>query len=146
MITKMLIAAVTAVGLLASPVAASAAPAVDHVQVAKPKKKAKIKAQLEKTQVKVGEKTKVKGAFEVEADGLTREEESLIAELLIVQQLKAGVWVDIPTWKTRCKPNGNYAVKLSFDVAADVQLRVSHPESDGIEAAVSANLGLKIVL
>ncbi|MCR6488080.1 hypothetical protein M8542_35165 [Amycolatopsis sp. OK19-0408] len=125
---------------LAAPAVALAAtgpaPAVVH---GKKKHKAKVDAKADKSRVKVGETTRIKGSF---AD-LGGEEAITGGEPVIVQQLRAGVWVNLTTGT--CRPNGNFVFSLSFSVRASLTLRVFHPETDLYVSAVSSVIGLVVI-
>ncbi|VVJ16774.1 Uncharacterised protein [Amycolatopsis camponoti] len=125
---------------LAAPTVALAAtgPAPAVVQ-GKKKHKAKVEAKADKNRVKVGEETKIKGSF---AD-LGGQESVSGGEPVIVQQLKAGVWVDLTTGT--CRPNGNFVFSLSFSVRASLTLRVFHPETELYVSAVSSVIGLVVI-
>ncbi|MGW4522711.1 hypothetical protein [Amycolatopsis sp. NPDC004378] len=125
---------------LAVPTVALAAggPAPAAVQGHK-KHQAKVDAKADKTRVKVGEQTKIKGSF---AD-LGGQESIAGGEPVIVQQLQAGVWVDLTTGT--CRPNGNFVFSLSFSVRASLSLRVYHPETDLYVSAVSSVIGLVVI-
>ncbi|WP_026360501.1 hypothetical protein [Amycolatopsis nigrescens] len=98
----------------------------------------KVHAKLDKSQVKVGEKVKLKGSLHAlspaRSDGL---------ELLLVQRLSAGVWVDVNS--TNCRPNGSYSLSLSFQFSAQLTLRVFHPATT-LYAAASSELVTLAVL
>lgn len=125
---------------LAAPTVALAAtgPAPAAVQ-GKKKHKAKLEAKAEKTRVKVGEETKIKGSF---AD-LGGQESVSGGEPVIVQQLKAGVWVDLTTGT--CKPNGVFRFSVSFRIRANVTLRVFHPETELYVGVVSSLIGIVVI-
>ncbi|WP_370972635.1 hypothetical protein [Amycolatopsis sp. cg9] len=125
---------------LAAPTVALAAggPVPAAVQGSK-KHKAKVEAKVEKNRVKVGEETKIKGSF---AD-LGGQESVAGGEPVIVQQLQAGVWVNLSTGT--CRPNGNFVFSLSFSVRASVTLRVYHPETELYVSAVSSVIGLVVI-
>ncbi|WIY07060.1 hypothetical protein QRX60_25590 [Amycolatopsis mongoliensis] len=125
---------------LAAPAVASAAtgPAPAAVQGHK-KHKAKVEAKADKTRVKVGEETKIKGSF---AD-LGGQESVSGGEPVIVQQLQAGVWVNLSTGT--CRPNGNFVFSLSFSLRATLSLRVYHPETDLYVSAVSSVFSVVVI-
>ncbi|WP_246258221.1 hypothetical protein [Amycolatopsis anabasis] len=116
------------------------APAASATESAVDKTNVKVHAKLDKNQVKVGEKVKLKGSLEIDAparsgsDGL---------ELLLVQKLQAGVWVNIAD--TSCRPNGNYSLNLSFSVSAQLSLRVYYPGTSIYAAASSEVFGLVVL-
>ncbi|SFA93617.1 hypothetical protein SAMN05216266_102315 [Amycolatopsis marina] len=108
------------------------------------KKKVKVDAKLDKSKVKVNEKVKLKGKLDVQAplrasgtDGVTS------LEPLVVQRLVAGVWVDLTS--TSCRPNGSYQLKLSFQVQAEIKLRVYHPETTLYASATSSVFSLLVI-
>ncbi|WP_290058951.1 hypothetical protein [Amycolatopsis solani] len=115
--------------------AAGPAPAAVHGK----KHKAKVEAKADKSRVKVGEETKIKGSF-ADLGGL---ESVAGGEPVIVQQLQAGVWVNLTTGT--CRPNGNFVFSLSFSVRASLTLRVYHPETELYVSAVSSVIGLVVI-
>jgi len=124
---------------LAVPAVAAAAAGPAPAAVQGHKHQAKLDANADKTHVKVGEETKIKGSF---AD-LGRQESFTGGEPVIVQQLQAGVWVNLSTGT--CRPNGNFVFSLSFSVRASLSLRVYHPETDLYVSAVSSVIGLVVL-
>jgi hypothetical protein len=124
---------------LAAPTVALAATGPAPAAVQGKKHKAKLEAKAEKTRVKVGEETKIKGSF---AD-LGGQESLSGGEPVIVQQLKAGVWVDLTTGT--CKPNGVFRFSLSFSIRANVTLRVFHPETELYVGVVSSLIGIVVI-
>ncbi|SFW90152.1 hypothetical protein [Amycolatopsis australiensis] len=125
---------------LAAPAVAAALPGPASVAVQGPKKhKAKIEAKADKTRVKVGEETKIKGSF---AD-LGGQESVAGAEPVVVQQLQGGVWVDLTSGT--CRPNGNFVFSLTFSVRASLTLRVYHPETDLYVSAVSNLISVVVI-
>ncbi|UOX84985.1 hypothetical protein MUY14_24565 [Amycolatopsis sp. FBCC-B4732] len=123
---------------LAAPAVALAAAGPVPAAVQGKKHKAKVEAQADKKSVKVGETAKIKGSF---AD-LGGQESIAGGEPVIVQQLRAGVWVDLSTGT--CRPNGNFVFSLSFSVRASLTLRVYHPETELYVSAVSSVIGLVV--
>ncbi|MDT7797275.1 MAG: hypothetical protein QOI78_708 [Actinomycetota bacterium] len=115
--------------------AAGPAPAVVHGK----KHKAKLEAKAEKTRVKVGEETKIKGSF---AD-LGGQESVSGGEPVVVQQLRGNVWVDLTTGT--CKPNGVFKFSVSFTIRANVTLRVFHPETDLYVSVASGLISLVVL-
>ncbi len=128
---------------------AAAAPASssssEQSSVHKKKKKVKLEAKADKDKVKVGENTKVKGRLDVVAEGGDAVEGTEALELVIVQKLVAGVWVDLTTSQARCKPNGKFVLNLSFSLRASLTLRVYHPETDLYLSATSSIFGLVVI-
>lgn len=125
---------------LAAPAVALAAAGPAPAAVQGPKKhKAKVEAKADKSRVKVGEETKIRGSF---AD-LGGQESLSGGEPVIVQQLQAGVWVNLSTGT--CRPNGNFVFSLSFSLRATVTLRVFHPETDLYVSAVSSVFGVVVL-
>ena len=127
------------VALAAPAVAVAAGGPAPAVVQGHPKHKAKLEAKADKTQVKVGEETKIKGSF---AD-LGGQESVAGGEPVIVQQLQGGVWVNLSSGT--CRPNGNFVFSLSFSVRATLSLRVYHPETDLYVSAVSSVIGLVVL-
>jgi hypothetical protein len=124
---------------LAAPTVALAATGPAPAAVQGKKHKAKVEAKADKTRVKVGEETKIKGSF---AD-LGGQESIAGGEPVIVQQLQAGVWVNLSTGT--CRPNGNFVFSLSFSLRATLSLRVYHPETDLYVSAVSSVFSVVVV-
>lgn len=112
---------------------ASAAPGTASVEAGKGT--VKVDGKLGKDHVKVNEKVSLKGSLKVldaaRADGT----ESL--EAVFVQQLQAGVWVNIAD--TSCRPNGSFSLSLSFSLSATISLRLYHPETTLYAAAYSSS-------
>lgn len=104
--------------------AASAAPqaAVSTGAATKPPPaREKLSAKLLDTKVKVNAKARIQGRLDVlhpMRDGF---------ELVVVQELRAGVWVDLQP--ARCQPNIRFTIRVSFSVVARYTLRVIHPTS-----------------
>jgi hypothetical protein len=121
---------------LAAP--ATAAPITASAEAGKGK--VKLDGKLGKDHVKVGEKVDLKGnlkVLEARADG------TQTLEAVIVQQLQAGVWVNLAN--TTCRPNGGFSFSLSFSLSATVSLRLYHPETTLYAAAYSStNLTLRV--
>lgn len=124
---------------LAAPTVALAATGPAPAAVQGKKHKAKVEAKAEKNRVKVGEETKIKGSF-ADLGGL---ESVAGGEPVIVQQLQAGVWVNLST--STCRPNGSFVFSLSFSVRATLTLRVYHPETELYVSAVSSVFGLVVI-
>jgi hypothetical protein len=125
---------------LAAPAVAVAAtgPAPAAVQGNK-KHKAKVEAKADKTRVKVGEETKIKGSF-ADLGGL---ESVTGGEPVIVQQLQGNVWVNLSAGT--CRPNGNFVFSLSFSLRATLTLRVFHPETDLYVSTVSSLIAVVVI-
>ena len=117
------------------PVAASAAPAAVQAPA---KHKMKVQAKPVKNKVKKHEKTQIKGRIDDAARSLADD-----SETLVVQELQAGVWVNLATGG--CLPNGAFSIDVSFDVSASLQLRVFHPESTLYAAASSDVFALVVI-
>ncbi|MEQ0564639.1 hypothetical protein ABJI51_36660 [Amycolatopsis sp. NEAU-NG30] len=125
-----------AVAGLAPALAAPATAAPGTAAVAEAGKgKVKLDGKLGKDHVKVNEKVDLKGNLKVldaaRADG------TQTLEAVVVQQLQAGVWVDLAN--TSCRPNGGFSFSLSFSLSATVSLRLYHPESTLYAAAYSSS-------
>lgn len=123
---------------LAAPTVALAATGPAPAAVQGKKHKAKLEAKAEKNRVKVGETTNIKGSF----DDLGGQESVSGGEPVIVQQLEAGVWVNLTTGT--CKPNGGFRFSVSFTLRANVTLRVFHPETDLYVGVVSGLIGIVV--
>jgi hypothetical protein len=122
---------------LAAP--ATAAPITASAEAGKGK--VKLDGKLAKDHVKVGEKVSLKGNLNVldaaRADG------TQTLEAVIVQQLQAGLWVNLAN--TSCRPNGGFSFSLSFSLSATISLRLYHPETTLYAAAYSStNLTLRV--
>lgn len=135
-LTRVLVAlTVGCAALTAAPVTAAADPAAVHAVA---KHKMKVQAKPAKDHVKKKEKTQIKGRIDDAARSGRAD-----AETLIVQELQAGVWVNIATGD--CRPNGAFAIDVSFDVSATLSLRVFHPESTLYVSAVSDVFALVVL-
>ncbi len=99
------------------------------------KGKVKLDAKLAKDHVKVNEKVDLKGNLKV-LDA-TRADGTETLEAVIVQQLQAGVWVNLAN--TSCRPNGGFSFSLSFSLSATISLRLYHPETTLYAAAYSSS-------
>jgi len=117
---------------LAAP--ATAAPLTSSVEAGKGK--VKVDGKLAKDHVKVNEKVDLKGNLKV-LDAARAEDGTQALEAVIVQQLQAGVWVNLAD--TTCRPNGGFTFSLSFSLSATVSLRLYHPETTLYAAAYSAS-------
>lgn len=102
----------------------------------------KLNAKLLDTQVKVNAKARVHGRLAVALPisvGVTARG----LQLLVVQQLKAGVWVDVNTG--HCRPNATFKLSISFSLAAQYTLRVYHPPTILVAGAESEAFVLAVV-
>ncbi|MCX2953475.1 hypothetical protein [Lentzea sp. NEAU-D7] len=111
MITKTLVAGLTALGLLLAPVAATAAPSVQ----AKPTT-LELDAGGAKVKLKKGDQLQIKGKFGAKG------ERRLTLGLDVFAQVRVGasVWTNIYT--RSCQPNSTFTAKLSIDASADLRL------------------------
>ncbi|HEX8870814.1 MAG TPA: hypothetical protein VF821_34435 [Lentzea sp.] len=132
MIIKTLLAGVTAVGLLLSPVAATAAPAVQ----AKPTT-LELDAGGAKVKLKKGNQLQIKGKL-----GAAGERE-LTLGLDVFAQVKVGAstWTNIYT--RSCTPNSTFTAKLTIDASAD--LRLYFPGTSVYATATSNIVGVVII-
>lgn len=127
---RWLAALATCAMVVAAPVPAASAttpdPATTEVAA-----KAKLTAKLLDSKVKAHGKARVRGKLELPADarGL---------ELVVVQKLVAGVWVDVLT--SSCRPNATFRLSLSFSVTGWYSLRVYHPATTVASATLSLNV------
>jgi hypothetical protein len=126
---------------LAAPATAAPLTASASASTEAGKGKVKLDGKLGKDRVKVGEKVSLKGNLDVldaaRADG------TQTLEAVIVQQLQAGVWVNLAN--TSCRPNGGFSFSLSFSLSATISLRLYHPETTLYAAAYSStNLTLRV--
>ncbi|MFI6305652.1 hypothetical protein ACIBCH_27555 [Amycolatopsis thailandensis] len=139
-----LVAGIVLAGLVpaAQAAAAPASPASSEQTSVHKKKKVKLEAKADKSKVKVGEETKLKGRLDVIADSAGGDSADAL-ELIIVQKLVAGVWVDLSNGS--CRPNGSFVLSLSFSVKASLTLRVYHPETTLYASATSSVFGVVVV-
>ncbi|MET8760426.1 hypothetical protein [Lentzea sp. NPDC004782] len=133
MITKTLLAGLTAVGLLLSPVAASAAPAVQ----AKPTT-LELDAGGAKVKLKKGNQLQIKGKLGAEGG-----ERQLTLGLDVFAQVKVGAstWTNIYT--RSCTPNSTFTAKLTIDASAD--LRLYFPGTSVYASATSNIVGVVVI-
>ena len=136
-ILSALVIAVTVAGF--APAVSAAAPLSPTATQGHHKHKVKLDASAEKTKIKVGETTRIKGSL-ADLAGL---ESVASSEPLIVQRLDGHVWVDVTTGS--CKPNGNFKLSLSFKLRASLTLRVFHPETDLYVSATSGLIALLVI-
>ncbi|EMD23858.1 hypothetical protein [Amycolatopsis azurea] len=137
-----LVTGIVLAGLVpAAAVASPASPTSSEQTSVYKKKKVKLEAKADKSKVKVGEETKLKGRLDVVADDGRDAADAL--ELIIVQKLVAGVWVDLSNGS--CRPNGSFSLSLSFSVKASLTLRVYHPETTLYASATSSVFGVVVV-
>ncbi|MGK3207292.1 hypothetical protein [Amycolatopsis sp. MEPSY49] len=118
---------------LAAP--ATAAPVSASAGAETGKGKVKVDGKLGKDHVKVNEKVDLKGNLKVLDAARTDGTQTL--ETVIVQQLQAGVWVNLAD--TTCRPNGGFSFSLSFSLSATISLRLYHPETTLYAAAYSSS-------
>jgi hypothetical protein len=119
------------------------APARVAESTAKPPANVKLSAKLLDTRVKVNGKARIHGRLDVEtplplASGVRRG-----LELIVVQELKAGVWVDLTT--STCRPNATFRLRVSFSLAAQYTLRVYHPATALYASASSETFVVAVV-
>ncbi|MCP2243017.1 hypothetical protein [Lentzea aerocolonigenes] len=133
MIIKTLLAGVTAVGLLLSPVAATAAPAVH----AKPTT-LELDAGGAKVKVKKGNQLQIKGKL-----GAQGGERQLTLGLDVFAQVRVGAstWTNIYT--RSCAPNSTFTAKLTIDASAD--LRLYFPGTSVYASATSNIVGVVVI-
>jgi hypothetical protein len=130
---KLVALLVFCLALMIAPMSAYAAPNT----AAKPPAKVSVSAELLDAKVKVNGKARIKGRLDVDA----RAQSGL--ELVVVQYLSAGVWVDLAP--ARCYPNSAFRVSVSFSVAAEYTLRVYHPPTTLYAAAYSNTFLLAVI-
>lgn len=133
MIIKTLLAGATAVGLLLSPVAATAAPAVH----AKPTT-LELDAGGAKVKVKKGNQLQIKGKL-----GAQGGERQLTLGLDVFAQVRVGAstWTNIYT--RSCSPNSTFTAKLTIDASAD--LRLYFPGTSVYASATSNIVGVVVI-
>jgi hypothetical protein len=110
-------------------------------EVAKPPANVTLSADLLDTKVKVNGKARIKGRLDVATPVSARAQTGL--ELVVVQRLEAGVWVDVTTG--RCLPNSSFRLSVSFSLAAEYTLRMYHPATQ-LYAAAYSNVFLLTVI
>lgn len=132
MIIRTLLAGLTAVGLLLSPVAATAAPAVH----AKPTT-LELDAGGAKVKLKKGNQLQIKGKLGAQG------ERQLTLGLDVFAQVRVGVstWTNIYT--RSCTPNSTFTAKLSIDASAD--LRLYFPGTSVYATATSNIVGVVVI-
>jgi hypothetical protein len=133
MITKTLLAGLTAVGLLLSPVPAMASPSVH----AKPTT-LELDAGGAKVKLKKGNQLQIKGKL-----GAQGGERQLTLGLDVFAQVKVGasVWTNIYT--RSCSPNSTFSAKLTIDASAD--LRLYFPGTSAYASATSNIVGVIVI-
>lgn len=132
MIIRTLLAGLTAVGLLLSPVAATAAPAVH----AKPTT-LELDAGGAKVKLKKGNQLQIKGKL------CAKDERQLTLGLDVFAQVRVGAstWTNIYT--RSCTPNSTFTAKLSIDASAD--LRLYFPGTSVYASATSNIVGVVVI-
>ena len=105
----------------------------------------KLDAKPDKSTVKVGEHTKIRGHLTLSpADGgAVAAAPAGGVDVVFVQRLVAGVWVNIVS--RPCAAGGDFSFDVSFTVAASLTLRVFAPETD-IYAAASSDVFALVVI
>jgi hypothetical protein len=132
MINKIVLAGLTAVGLLLSPVAATAAPAVH----AKPTT-LELDAGGAKVKLKKGNQLQIKGKLGAQG------ERQLTLGLDVFAQVRIGAstWTNIYT--RSCTPNSTFTAKLTIDASAD--LRLYFPGTSVYATATSNIVGVVVI-
>lgn len=132
MIAKTLVAGFAALGLLFSPVVASAAPAVQ----AKPTT-LELDAGGAQVKLKKGNQLQIKGKLGA------KNERQLTLGLNVFAQVKIGAstWTNIYTGS--CQPNSTFTAKLSIDASAD--LRLYFPGTSVYASATSNIVGVVVI-
>lgn len=119
-----------------SATSASAAPVTAGSEITTPAHaKAKLQGKLLDSKVKVNAKARIRGRLDL-LD--TRSAERGL-ELVVVQKLVAGAWIDVLS--TPCRPNSTFRLSVSFSLSAEYSLRLFHPTT-----AVSSNTFVLSVL
>lgn len=127
--------AIGGLGLTAMPAAAAGyatTPAAVHSPAHKP---VHLTAKPDKARIHRGEHIKLRGH-------LTTGVGHGSAEILLVQEFRAGGWVTVAT--AHCRPDSDFAIDLSFNVSANLTLRVYHPETS-LFAAASVQFSLVVL-
>ena len=132
MIIKTLLAGVTAVGLLLSPVVATAAPAVH----AKPTT-LELDAGGAKVKLKKGNQLQIKGKLGAQG------ERQLTLGLDVFAQVRVGASAWSSIYTKNCQPNSTFTAKLTIDASAD--LRLYFPGTSVYASATSNIVGVVII-
>jgi hypothetical protein len=132
MIIKTLLAGLTAVGLLLSPVAATAAPAVH----AKPTT-LELDAGGAKVKLKKGNQLQIKGKLGAQG------ERQLTLGLDVFAQVRIGASAWSSIYTKSCQPNSTFTAKLTIDASAD--LRLYFPGTSVYASATSNIVGVVII-
>ena len=109
---------------------------------AKPPGHVKLSATLLDTKVKVNAKARIQGRLDVE-EPLPIGRSGSLLEVVVVQQLKAGIWVDVSTGS--CRPNLTFKLSVSFSLAATYTLRLYHPPTTIVATAQTDAFVLAVV-
>lgn len=117
--------------------ATTAAPVTAEHDATASKVKAKVNAKLVDTKVKVNADARIDGRLDLPTNNNARS-----LELIVVQRLVAGAWVDVSTGS--CRPNSTFRLTVSFSIAATYTLRVYYPETATATAAVSSSFTLNV--
>ena len=133
MIIKTLLAGVTAVGLLLSPVAATAAPTVH----AKPTT-LELDAGGAKVKLKKGDQLQIKGKL-----GAQGGQRQLTLGLDVFAQVRVGASTWSSIYTKSCQPNATFTAKLTIDASAD--LRLYFPGTSVYASATSNIVGVVII-
>jgi len=130
---------------LATPAAAGSAGVTGgSVAVTAHKSPVKLDAKPDKSTVKVGEHTKIRGHLALSPfAGARVAAPAGGVDVLFVQQLVAGAWVNLASGP--CTPGDDFSIDLSFHVAASLTLRVFAPETDIYAAAYSDVFALVVI-
>ena len=133
MIVKTLVAGFTALGLLLSPVAATATPMVQGKPTT-----LELDAGGAKVKLKKGNQLQIKGKL-----GAQGGERQLTLGLNVFAQVKIGasVWTNIYT--RSCQPNATFTAKLTLDASAD--LRLYFPGTSVYASATSNIVGVIVI-
>jgi hypothetical protein len=133
------------VGLAAPPAAGSVGVPGWSVAGIAHKSPVKLAAKPDKSKVKVGEHTKIRGRLTLSpaGGGAAAATPADGVDVLFVQQLVAGVWVDLASGP--CAPDDDFSIDVSFTVAATLSLRVYAPETDVYAAASSDVFALVVI-
>ncbi len=109
------------------------------------RKPVRVLAKADKIRVHKSEAVHIRGHLSTQLSATTTTTPTQSAELdaLFVQQLQAGVWVNIAGGG--CEPDGDFDFSVSFQLSATVQLRVYHPETDLYAAAFSDVFALVVI-
>ncbi|MBC6447990.1 hypothetical protein [Actinokineospora xionganensis] len=137
LLTALMLCCAMLVPMTGTAAATPAAPATAEHDATADKVKAKVNAKLLDTKVKVNADARIDGKLELPKNNARS------LELIVVQRLVAGAWVDVSTGS--CRPNYSFRLSVSFSIAATYTLRVYYPETATATAAASGTFNLTVL-